>query len=186
MQRRRKLWIGVAVLVAGVLAFGLAWFQPWKLWVDEHVNDRLPAVALAPADATVIPTAPAGTDAATTAPADRLVSRGRFISQEHSTSGQVSVVQRADGSRVLAIAHLNTSNGPDLHVWLTDAPVRPGSDHWSVFDDGKYVSLGTLKGNIGNQLYAIPRNADLSRLTSVTVWCARFDVSFGAAELVPV
>jgi Electron transfer DM13 len=71
-------------------------------------------------------------------------------------------------------------------VWLTDAPVRPGRDGWHVFDDGEYVSLGTLKGNLGNQVYPIPRSVDLSRLTSVTIWCARFDVSFGAAQLVPV
>ena len=116
----------------------------------------------------------------------RLLSRGELISHEHATHGTVSVVQQPDGQRVLAIAHLNTSNGPDLHVWLTDAPVRPGRDGWHVFDDGRHVSLGTLKGNVGNQVYSIPRSVDLSRLTSVTIWCARFDVSFGAAQLVPV
>jgi hypothetical protein len=64
--------------------------------------------------------------------------------------------------------------------------VRKTNDGGSIFDDGKYLSLGTLKGNIGNQVYNIPRSADLATLTSVTVWCARFDVSFGAAELVPL
>ncbi|MDT4915055.1 MAG: hypothetical protein QOC66_4183 [Pseudonocardiales bacterium] len=54
-----------------------------------------------------------------------------------------------------------------------------------MFDDGAHVSLGTLKGNLGNQVYRIPRHADLSRLTSLSLWCDRFDVSFGAAVLVP-
>jgi hypothetical protein len=187
MRRRRGLWISIGVLGAGALTAGLAWFQPWKLWVDERVDEKLPAVALASVDPTANPAVPASPGAPKSAPStDLLLSRGTLISQEHPTSGQVSVVQRPDGSRVLAIAHLNTSNGPDLHIWLTDAPVRKTNDGWSIFDDGKYLSLGTLKGNIGNQVYNIPRSADLATLTSVTVWCARFDVSFGAAELVPL
>lgn len=95
------------------------------------------------------------------------------------------MIAQPDGKRVLAIANLHTSNGPDLHVWLTDAPVRHGSSGYHVFDDGAHVSLGKLKGNVGNQVYAIPEDLDLARLTSVTIWCDRFDVSFGAAQLVP-
>ncbi|MFE5511711.1 DM13 domain-containing protein [Streptomyces sp. NPDC056529] len=30
---------------------------------------------------------------------------------------------------------------------------------------------------------AVPAGTDLSDLTSVTIWCDRFDVSFGAAVL---
>ncbi|MDX6760123.1 MULTISPECIES: DM13 domain-containing protein [Streptomyces] len=76
-----------------------------------------------------------------------------------------------------------TSNGPDLRVWLTDAPVKEGKEGWHVFDDGKYVSLGKLKGNKGDQNYPIPADVQLADYTSVTIWCDRFDVSFGAAEL---
>ncbi|PZS14256.1 MAG: electron transporter [Pseudonocardiales bacterium] len=186
----RRVLVAVAILGVGLLVAALAWFQPWKLWVDHHVNDALPAVALAPASTAVHgapPAGPAGTSPSTgTAPAARLLSRGMLISQEHATHGTVSVVRQPGGARVLAIAHLDTSNGPDLHVWLTDAPVRRGSDGWHVFDDGEHISLGTLKGNVGNQVYSIPSNVDLSRLTSVTIWCARFQVSFGAAQLVPI
>lgn len=52
-----------------------------------------------------------------------------------------------------------------------------------MFDDGKHVSLGKLKGNKGDQNYAIPEGLNLSDYSSVTIWCDRFDVSFGAAEL---
>jgi hypothetical protein len=68
-------------------------------------------------------------------------------------------------------------------VWLSDAPVIDGRDGWHVFDDGAYLSLGPLKGNIGDQVYDIPADTDLTRFTSVSVWCDRFDVSFGAAPL---
>lgn len=193
-MRSRRVIVPIGVLAAGLLTVGLAWFQPWKLWVDHRVDDRLPAIALAPiSPATAVPTGPQAPAPASPSlpPSTRepagpvLLSRGELISHEHPTHGTVSVIAQSDGKRVLTIAHLDTSNGPDLHVWLTDAPVRQGSSGYHVFDDGEHVSLGTLKGNVGNQVYAIPRGLDLSRLTSVTIWCDRFDVSFGAAELVP-
>lgn len=168
----------VGVLVAGA---GLYWFQPWKLWVDDTVREELPAVAPAtPPDATPdarpTPTPP-------TTPAPRTLASGSLISHEHETTGTVKVIQLPDGSRTLRLENLDTSNGPDLHVWLTDAPVKEGKDGWHVFDDGKYVSLGKLKGNKGDQNYALPADLDLKGLTSVSIWCDRFDVSFGAAKL---
>lgn len=48
---------------------------------------------------------------------------------------------------------------------------------------GKYLDLGTLKGNIGNQNYEIPPNVDLNEFHSISIWCARFHVNFGAAQL---
>lgn len=193
---RRRTAALLAATVAVAVAFGLIWFQPWKLWIDQRVDEPLPAVALAAAatpesaSSSVPVTSPRPVASSVPVAPPRpspgqpvLLSSGRFISHEHPTSGAASVVQQPGGSRVLAIAGLRTSNGPDLHVWLTDAPVRPGSDGWHIFDDGTYLSLGTLKGNLGNQTYPIPPSADLTRLTSVTIWCARFDVSFGAAAL---
>jgi hypothetical protein len=54
---------------------------------------------------------------------------------------------------------------------------------WHVFDDGAYVDLGRLKGNRGDQNYPVPADVDLGRYRSVTIWCDRFNVSFGAAAL---
>ncbi|MBH0245198.1 DM13 domain-containing protein, partial [Streptomyces cavourensis] len=108
---------------------------------------------------------------------------GELISHEHHTTGTVKVVLLPDGSRTLRLENLDTSNGPKLQVWITDAPVREGRAGWHVFDDGAYQSLGGLKGNKGDQNYALPDEIDLNRFTSVSIWCARFNVSFGAAEL---
>jgi hypothetical protein len=55
-----------------------------------------------------------------------------------------------------------------------------------VFDDGRHVDLGDLKGNIGSSNYPIPPDVDLATLPGVSIWCARFHVSFAAAELRPV
>jgi hypothetical protein len=168
------------VLVVGA-AFGLYWFQPWRLFTSKTVNDALSAPT-APATTGSAP-APTGSAPPTAAAGPRIVLRGTFITHEHDTSGEVRVVGQADGRRQLEIANLNTSDGPDLRVWLTDQPVKAGASGTRVFDDGRWVDLGPLKGNQGNQVYEIPHDADLAALRSVTIWCRRFSVSFGAAAL---
>jgi len=117
-------------------------------------------------------------------PKRTVTAEGTFISHEHPTAGTARIITLEDGSRVLRLVGLDTDNGPDLKVWLAAAPVIEGRDGWFVFDDDEYLSLGALKGNKGNQNYAIPDDADISDLTSVTIWCERFSVSFGAAELI--
>jgi hypothetical protein len=178
---RRPLLRRPAVLVAGavlvVLAAAALWlFQPWKLFVDETVDEAFPTASA--------PAVPAGgTAPAPTEP--KVLATGELISHEHTTSGTVQLVELLDGSRVLRLDGLNTSNGPALHVWLTDQPVIEGKDGWNVFDDGRHLDLGDLKGNIGSSNYPIPADADLTDLTSATIWCDRFNVSFGAATLNP-
>ena len=93
------------------------------------------------------------------------------------------MVKRADGRHQLVLIGLETSDGPDLRVWLTDQAVRPGKAGWQVFDDGSYLEVARLRGNRGNQVYDLPADADLDAYRSVTIWCQRFSVSFGAAEL---
>ncbi|WP_405577967.1 DM13 domain-containing protein [Streptomyces sp. NBC_01092] len=188
MRRVRQVFsgplgIGVLVLVVVAGGFGLYWFQPWKLWQDKTVEEALPGTVR-----TSVPPAKASPSAGATPPAPGPVTLagGELISHEHATSGTVKLVRLADGSHVVRLENLDTSNGPDLRVWLTDAPVKEGVGGWRVFDDGAYVSLGSLKGNKGSQNYVVPQDADLSRYSSVSIWCDRFDVSFGAAELAKV
>ncbi|AZM61117.1 MULTISPECIES: DM13 domain-containing protein [unclassified Streptomyces] len=176
-------WVAGALLVALAGAgFGLYWFQPWKLWVDETVQEALPVTA------GTAPATPSGTPSPDASPAPSpagpvTVASGELISHEHATSGTVRLVQLADGSHVVRLENLDTSNGPDLRVWLTDAPVVEGRAGWHLFDDGEYVSLGRLKGNKGSQNYVLPAGVDPGRYRSVSIWCDRFDVSFGAAAL---
>jgi hypothetical protein len=193
MGRVRKMlgrpWaIGVLVVAVAGAGLGLYWFQPWKLWQDETVEEALPGVVVTPAPEADAPSeADASTPTAkptpTPASGPRTVAGGELISHEHTTSGTVKLVRLADGSHVVRLENLDTSNGPDLRVWLTDAPVKEGRAGWHVFDDGAYVSLGKLKGNKGSQNYPLPADVDPADFTSVSIWCDRFDVSFGAAEL---
>ena len=116
-----------------------------------------------------------------TGPVD--LARGALVSHEHATIGTARLLALPDGSRVLRLEGLDTSTGPDLRVWLTDAPVIEGRDGWFVSDDSAFVDLGPLAGNQGDANYEVPAGVDLSGLSSVSIWCARFRVSFGAAEL---
>ncbi|MFE7533510.1 DM13 domain-containing protein [Streptomyces rhizosphaericola] len=181
-KRRRR---SAPVLTGAVIAFalvataGLYWFQPWKLWQDETVREELAVPTAPPQTAPPAPGAPS--PSAPTGPTT--LATGELISHEHRTTGTVKVVLLPDGSRTLRLENLDTSNGPKLEVWITDAPVKAGRAGWHVFDDGAYQNLGALKGNKGDQNYALPDEIDLNRFTSVSIWCARFNVSFGAAEL---
>ncbi len=172
----RRPLVRVALVAAAVLAvIGLVVFEPWKLVVDQQVDEAVP-VAAAPA---VTPAAPVPAPG----PQVRTLARGALISHEHASSGTVRILALADGSRVLRLENLRTSNGPRLKVWLSDAPVVEGAAGWYVFDDGRHVDLGDLKGNVGSSNYPVPADVDLGDLTSVSIWCDRFGVSFAAARL---
>ena len=76
-------------------------------------------------------------------------SHGTLISHEHETSGTVRVIQLPDGSRQLAIENLETTNGPDVHVWLSAGPVVEGFDGWFTAGGHPYVDLGHDQGQPG-------------------------------------
>ena len=191
--RRRRVWWWVGGGVAVVLAVAAALlFQPWLLFVDVRVDDEIPS-AVATAAATASPATTDTTDAAADAseppapppaaagPVD--LASGSFVSHEHETTGTVRVIEHPDGTRQLAIENLETTNGPDVHVWLSAGPVVEGIDGWFVAGGHPYVDLGLIKGNQGNQLYDIPADVDLAAYPTVDLWCVQFSVSFGAAAL---
>jgi len=183
LLRKPVTWLALAVLAAGMV-FGLYWFQPWKLVVDERVDEPLAVLASpgSPEPSAPEPSAPPPPSPSPPA-GPELLAQGDLISHEHPTTGSARIVRNLDGSQVLELVDLDTSNGPDLRVWLTDQPVIEGRDGWHVFDDGAWLELGRLKGNQGNQVYEIPPDTDPAAYTSVSIWCKRFSVSFGAAEL---
>lgn len=180
------------IVAAVVVAVGLYLFQPWRIFTSSTVTEDIPAAAplavpsqQSPAEpsAPAASSAPAEPAAPPAPPAPRELATGQFISHEHASSGTVRILELADGSRILRLEGLDTSDGPDLRVWLSDAPVIEGAAGWFVFDDGAYLDLGALKANKGDQNYDIPAATALRDYTSVSIWCARFAVSFAAAEL---
>ena len=108
------------------------------------------------------------------------IAAGSFHSNAHETRGMATIYRRPDGSRILRLSSFETSNGPDVRVYLVAA--TDVNDNATVKSAG-FVELGKLKGNKGDQNYAIPSAVDLSKYRAVTIWCARFNVNFGTAPL---
>jgi len=181
-MRRRTALAGIAI-VAGlsIATVGGALFQPWKLWTHSRIDEAFPepirtsmpsSPVNAPSASSTTPTSPAA--------APRTLASGPFRSGEHRTVGTATVFGLSDSSRVLRLTDFDTSDGPDVHVILSDQPAG-SSDH--AIDNGHYVKLGKLKATTGNQNYAVPLGIDLKRFRSVVIWCDRFNATLGSAPL---
>ena len=147
--------------VLAIVLFG-AWyaFRPERLVIDRRVNEAFPAAE----------------DASS---AQVLVS-GVFYGVLHPTVGNATVYRFANGDRILRLTNFRTSNGPDVHVYLVAA--EDAKDSATVQHAG-FIDLGAIKGNVGDQNYSIDHDLDLSKYRTVSIWCKRFAVNFGAAPL---
>src|SRR5271170_684036 len=155
-----KKW-KLVIPVAAVAAF-LAWyaFRPERLVVNRRVDEAMPA-------------------AQGSSSPQPLVS-GQFYSILHPTAGTATIYRMGDGSRVLRFTGFSTSNGPNVHVYLVAADDAKDS---ATVKSAASIDLGTIKGNIGDQNYALGPDLDLSKYRTVSIWCQRFAVNFGAAPL---
>jgi hypothetical protein len=176
-RRRTWIWLAAGAVLVVLAAVTLIWFQPQKLFYDNTVDEAIPTVS-APADSSDSGD-DGGDDGASTEPVE--LATGTFISREHETTGTARILRLADDQTILRLEGFETSNGPALFVYLSQNTAQ-GED--GAFDDD-YIDLGPLKGNIGDQNYLIPAEIDPLGFTSVVVWCDRFNVSFGAADIQP-
>ncbi len=90
----------------------------------------------------------------------------------HDAQGDVYTIPLEDGSNVLRLENFQSTNGPDLFVYLS-------TDE----NASEFINLGALKANNGNQNYEIPDDTDLDKYNKVLIWCKSFSVLFGSAEL---
>lgn len=171
---RRRVLLLVGGVVIPLLGLALWWFQPQKLLLDDVGDDRFPIVDATDHDdvmpEAVEPTSSGSVDLAT----------GSFVSHNRYTvSGNATAYQLEDGQRILRLQDFESTNGPDLYVYLTVA--QANDDDAALAAD--FIDLGVLSGNIGNQNYVIPAEVDLERYDTVVIWCRRFTTSFDVADL---
>jgi hypothetical protein len=201
VRSRPGLSIGIAVVALLAVVVVLWWFQPQALLFDRVVDEDFPAVADAPdpepadddtqpAEASEVDPDPDGADDPDAddvaddeddLPAEPVeLASGTFESRNRYTvTGGAAVFELPDGSRTLRLEPFESTNGPDLYVYLTAADHADSDDQL----DADFVDLGDLRGNIGNQNYDIPSEVDLAVYDTVVIWCRRFTTSFGAADL---
>ncbi|MBL9147393.1 MAG: DM13 domain-containing protein [Phycisphaerae bacterium] len=166
---------------AGLLVVGWAAFRPELLFIDQRVNEDFPvAAAVAMVD---MPTseAPMLDPIAQDMKDAKKLAEGTFHGVAHETKGTATIYQLADGRRFLRFTGFDTSNGPDLRVIMTTATDATDSD--TIKNAKERVELAKLKGNVGDQNYELPKDVDLAKFKSVTVWCNRFSVNFATAPL---
>jgi len=155
-HRKWVLAVSLPVLVA-------AWwtFRPEKLWINQRVNE--PAPFASRSDPQPLYT-------------------GRLQGEADQTSGRATVYKAADGTEYLRLSDFSTSNGPDVHVVLGR---REDANLKQEIVKGRLdsVELGPLKGNQGDQNYAVPASVDLKQYDAVVIYCERFHAVFGVAKL---
>ena len=166
----KRVLLGAAVLTGLGLVAGVAYFQPQKLFINQRVDEAIPAAATAPEQAR---------QASPLARPETVLSRSNLESLEHQSTGTVVLIELPGGGRILRLENLATSNGPDLRVYLS---TMPASSDWHGYDRD-YVDLGALKGNLGNQNYTLPDSVDIARYRSAVIWCRQFSVGFAVAPL---
>jgi Electron transfer DM13 len=163
-MQQPKLIIGSIVVVALAIAWYL--FRPELIFVNRTVNETLPvstSSAGMPKDARAM-----------------VLATGRFHSVSHEMSGVATIHQLSDGKRLVRFTTFETSNGPDVRIYLVAA--EDATDNETVTRAG-FVDLGAMKGNRGDQNYEVPTNIDLGQYQAVTIWCRRFGVNFATAPL---
>ncbi|HEX8864830.1 MAG TPA: DM13 domain-containing protein [Lentzea sp.] len=154
------------------LGVGLYLFQPWRLLTVRETHEAL----LVPSSTSAQPSAQAPVPVAES---PREVASGEWRSLEHATTGKASLIKLPNNAYSVQFAGLDTSDGPDLHVYLSP---HPSTSPEKTFGQG-FTSLGKLKGNRGDQVYEIPAGVDVSAIRSVVIWCQRFSAGFAVAPL---
>jgi len=153
-----KWKFALAVLAIALFAAWYA-FRPERLVVNRRIDEAFPAAGAA---------------------SPQIVESGTFSGVMHPTAGTATIYRLGDGSRILRFTNFRTSNGPDVHVYMVAA--EEARDTETVMRTA-IIDLGTIKGNIGDQNYALAADVDLSKYRTVSIWCKRFAINFGAAPL---
>ena len=154
MQRIAKLALAVTV---PLLIAGWAAFRPELLFVDQKVSETAPVVF---------------------GRMPQTVAKGEFQSYAHDTEGKAELLN-VDGRGYVRLSGFKTSNGPDVHVYL----VKGGDASEQGVKNAGFLDLGRIKGNEGDQNYELPVGSKLDDYRGVAIWCARFNVNFGGADL---
>ncbi len=156
------------ITILALIILGVAWylFRPERLFINAKVNEKFPESA--------------STRNTSSNGSPQILFTGQFHGVAHEGEGVATIYQLPDGKRVLRFTEFKTSNGPKVQVYLVAADDSNDSD---TIKNAGFISLGPIKGNVGDQNYDLPADVDLAKYRSVTIWCHRFGVNFATAPL---
>ena len=140
----KKIFFGFAMLLSGMVVFSSC-----KKASTETINQSLVT------DTTAV-----------------LKFEGTFISGPYGTVSGLARVYLKEGSYTVALENFNSSNGPDLKVYISkeQMPVN-------------FIKLSNLSSTNGNQLYNVPGTPDFTEYKYVLIHCEQYNHLFGSALL---
>jgi len=155
------------IVIILLVIIGVVWylFRPDKIFIDSRVNEEFPFLQ---------------EKNTSTATEPQVLYLGNFHEVAHPAKGTATVYKLPDGKRILRFTDFEVSNGPDVVVYIS--AIDDANDNETV-KNSKFISLGSIKGNIGDQNYYLPYDLDLNVYRSVVIWCKRFGVNFAVAPL---
>ena len=159
----KKYWPIVLLFFVFVAVVGWYLFRPELIFINTPVSESHPMLDQTDKPVNAI-----------------MLASGTFTSVAHETNGDASLLKVGD-KIFLRLSDFKTSNGPDIRVYLVEAP--QGTSVSKAIFEKHYLDLGDMKGNIGDQNYEIPSNVDIRKYSVVSIWCRRFRVNFGEARM---
>jgi hypothetical protein len=100
-----------------------------------------------------------------------LLVQGKFENGAHPTSGTVKIYEDKDKKRTLVFEDFKTDAGPDLRIYLAEDKSVTG-----------FVEITDMVKN-GNAAFTVSTNLDVKKKNHVLIWCRKFSVLFGSAQL---
>ena len=98
--------------------------------------------------------------------------QGTFQNGPYGTVSGIAAVYQTGSKLQLKLTTFNTTNGPDLKVYLSKE-VQPVN----------FIKLGDLKSTSGNQVYDINGNPDFTQYKYALIHCEQYNHLFGSAQL---
>lgn len=100
-----------------------------------------------------------------------LLLQGNFENAVHSTSGSVKIYEDKDKKRTLVLENLKTDAGPDLRIYLAEDKSLTN-----------FIQI-TDKVQNGSVALQVPSDANLQKQNHVLIWCRKYSVLFGFAQM---
>ncbi|MBP6945332.1 DM13 domain-containing protein [Patescibacteria group bacterium] len=191
--------------IGGIAYLLFGFFGIQALFMDRVVNEEVPLIAMEepskPIPSEASTSTPAKTDPASpTSPTPQpsqppppqipkptsptRIAQGTFAQGDstYSIKGDATITEK-DGIRTVSLTNFDVTNGPDLFVYVVQAPNAENQIVKDAVQQKQFINLGTLKGNKGNQAYTLPSDLVLDKDSLITIWCRRFSRHFGSADL---
>lgn len=108
------------------------------------------------------------------------IASGSFVTVDegHPTTGTATIIEE-NGQKYIELSEtFATVSGPAVVVAL-----HRNNTVGVNLNAQDYTTIATLKSFNGVQRYAIPETVNVDDYSSVVIWCAQFNVTFGYAAL---